>query len=293
MMSEEMVWWHFGGGITMTRKIGLLLLCGWCTTACGVADEPLPPQPAQPRVAQPLQPRAPQPVQPPLVQPGQPLQPLQPRLPLVSSRLLQLEEELELLQAQLDIKRAHVKLAEVNAAAKESRFKLLNELQGKAAFSQLDVLDARYAWELAEAELRVCMAEMREIEVKIKYAQRRWEEAKGGRPQPKGEPNARDFSVDEKALAELAERIARLREQIDRNDEAKKKAVIALTDAQEELSRAQALPETNANRANGIKQAETKVQQARSEITRIDKEKDTLLESLKQLQSQFQELKKK
>lgn len=277
----------------MTRKIGLLLLCGWCTTACSIADEPLPPQPAQPRVVQPLQPRVPQPAQPPAVQPVPPLQPLQPRLPLVGSRLLQLEEELELLQAQLDIKRAQVKLAEVNAAAKESRFKLMNELQGKAAFSQLDLLDARYAWELAQAELRVRLTEMREMEVKIKYAQRRLDEAKGGRPQPKGEPNARDFSVDEKALAELAERIARLREQIDRNDEAKKKAVVALTDAQQELSRAQALPETNANRANGIKQAETKVQQAQGEITRIDKERDELMKSLQQLQNEFQELKKK
>ncbi|MCS6865179.1 MAG: hypothetical protein RMJ56_13395 [Gemmataceae bacterium] len=206
-----------------------------------------------------------------------------------------MEEELELLQAQLIIKQAQLKMVEVNVAAREARFKLMTEAREKhkEAFNEFDILEARYACEMARAELQVRMAEIREIEVKIKYAQKRLENAKAGRLLPMVEPHGRDFSVDEKALAELAERIARLREQIDRNDEAKKKADIALQAAQQELKQAQALPENNPNRTNGIKQAEIKVQDALGDLNRINRERQELILSLQRLQNEYQQLRGK
>jgi Skp family chaperone for outer membrane proteins len=76
-------------------------------------------------------------------------------------------EGLEQLEAQLDVKKAHVKAAEVEVAAAKAKRAHVAEQVGEGA-AVLD--EARFAIQAAQAQLDIRKAEVREIEVRIKLA---------------------------------------------------------------------------------------------------------------------------
>lgn len=117
------------------------------------------------------------PTQPP---PGQPQ-------PIPSARILQLEEELETLEAHRDVRKAYVKAAEVHVDAAKNRHELVAKV-GLAA-SSTEITAAKFEFDAAKALLDIRLAELKEAEVRVKYAKRRLEDAKG--VQPKTNPGGK------------------------------------------------------------------------------------------------------
>ena len=113
--------------------------------------------------------------------------PLPPR-PIMapSAGMAQLEEELETLEATLDVKKAHVKAAEVSVDASKARHDLISRAAAGAQISELQALTARFDFEQAKAQLAIRQAEVKEVEVKVEYAKKRLDDAKlgGVRPGP-------------------------------------------------------------------------------------------------------------
>ncbi len=104
----------------------------------------------------------------------------------------QLEEELETLEAHRDTKKAFVKAAEVGVRAAELNLQRMQTVVSRGAASKEEVDRATIDVEAAKAQLEIRMAEMKEVEVKIKYAKKRLEDAKSGpkhlHPQPAPTP---------------------------------------------------------------------------------------------------------
>jgi hypothetical protein len=140
----------------------------------------------QNQVPQPVsQPNPPQPVP---IQPGLP----QPNPPMVifpgnTGMISRLEEEVETLEAQRDTKKAIVKAAEVGVRAATVGLERVSRIAASGASSKEDVDRAKLEVEAAQAQLDIRLAEMKEIEVKIKYAKKRLDEAKAG-PRPFNPP---------------------------------------------------------------------------------------------------------
>ena len=146
--------------------------------------------------------------------PERPVQPVRPAV-AAPARVAALEEEVELLEAQRDVRKAHIRATEVGVEATKSRFDLLAKGAG-AGISATEVLAARFEFELAKAQLDIRLAEFKEVEVKIKHAKKRLEEAKaaGVRPGPvpgggRPLPNAQFSALVEK-VAEAEVRAAKL-----------------------------------------------------------------------------------
>lgn len=117
------------------------------------------------------------------VQPGGAV-PAQPLPKAAANRIAAAEEELETLEAQRDVRKAYIKAAEV--AVEMVRMNALRlERQMSAGFILKEELDkARLEVEVAKAQLEIRIAELKEVEVKIKYAKKRLEDAKAGIRQP-------------------------------------------------------------------------------------------------------------
>lgn len=152
------------------------------TAALVVGQERVPaqPQPAQPKVVRPAQPIQPQPVQP------------RPALPIAPARMIQLEEEVETIEAARDVKKAHIRAAEVAVRANEATLELV-AAQG-ANVPKHDMMKAKFELEMAKAHLEIRVAELKEIEVKVKFAKKRLEDAKAGGVRPV--PGVRPLPVD-------------------------------------------------------------------------------------------------
>lgn len=90
------------------------------------------------------------------------------------SRMASLEEEVELLEAHRDVRKAIIKAAEV--AVKGAEVNL--DLTSKANPSQGEIVKAKLEVDAARAQLEIKMAEMKEVEVKIKFAKKRLDDAK-------------------------------------------------------------------------------------------------------------------
>lgn len=118
------------------------------------------------------------------------LQPAQPGIIRVTpAKMAQLEEDFETLEAHRDVRKAHVRAAEVAIKAAEINLDLL----GKGGnIPAVELAKAKLEVEAAKAQLEIRIAEMKEVEVKVKYAKKRLDDAKGGvapgaviRPNPK------------------------------------------------------------------------------------------------------------
>jgi hypothetical protein len=90
--------------------------------------------------------------------------------------LPQYEEELELTEAQRDIRKAHVRAAEVAVKAAETQLELIGTAGNN--IPAMERAKARLDVEAARAQLEIKIAEMKEIEVRVKYAKKRLEDAK-------------------------------------------------------------------------------------------------------------------
>jgi hypothetical protein len=119
--------------------------------------------------------------------PAQPLQPVQPRpLPVTAARMTQLEEEFELAEAGRDVKRAHLKVAELGVRGAEIEVERLNRLAANGIVDKETLEKAKLDVDVAKVQVEVRGAELKEAEVKVKYAKKRLDEAKavGVRPAP-------------------------------------------------------------------------------------------------------------
>jgi hypothetical protein len=122
-------------------------------------------------------------------QPGQPkMVPLPPR----ESATSRLEEEVEVLEAQRDIKKAYVKAAEIGVKAAHVGLDKISRIVASGAVGKEDADRAKLEVEMAEAQLEIRVAEMKEVEVKIKHTKKRLDEAKAPPPgfRPPGGQNS-------------------------------------------------------------------------------------------------------
>jgi hypothetical protein len=88
----------------------------------------------------------------------------------------QYEEEVELIEAQRDIRKAHVRAAEVAVKSAETQFDLLDK--SGSNIPQMERMKARLEVEAARAQLEIKVAEVKEVEVRVKYSKKRLEDAK-------------------------------------------------------------------------------------------------------------------
>lgn len=142
-------------------------------------------KPAQPP-ANPIQPKAVQPkagqIQP--VLPGGAAQPALSKA--AANRIAAAEEEVETLEAHRDTRNAHVRAAEVAVEMTRVKASRTNRLVQTGAVTKEEADTAKLEVEMAKAQLEIRIAEMKEVEVKIKYAKKRLDDAKasGVRPPP-------------------------------------------------------------------------------------------------------------
>lgn len=95
--------------------------------------------------------------------------------PAVPEAVQRLREEVELIAAQLDTKKALVKAAEVAVATAEDEYKVT--VRNSATSGDVAVGKAKSALEAAKAQLDVRKAEANEVAVKLRHAKRRADDA--------------------------------------------------------------------------------------------------------------------
>lgn len=141
------------------------LLASVLIGATPVAAQDPPPAPKAPLKILPAQPGA-----------------LQPALPIrVSPTVLaRYEEEADVLEAQLGVKRAYIKAAQVTVTGAKVKLDRAQKLLESKAITDEEVQLAKLDLEAALAQIGIREAEMKEVEVKLKYAKKRVEDAKAG-----------------------------------------------------------------------------------------------------------------
>jgi multidrug resistance efflux pump len=95
-----------------------------------------------------------------------------------------LQDEVELLEAHFETKRAYTRAAAVGVEGAKLKFKNVSRLAGEKVVSSDELDMARVDLDAAKAQLEVRMAEQREVEVRLMHAKRRLDEAKGPPPTP-------------------------------------------------------------------------------------------------------------
>jgi RNA polymerase sigma factor (sigma-70 family) len=85
----------------------------------------------------------------------------------------QLRDEVEVLEAQVEVKRAHVKAAQITYAAAQDRLREIEQLHKKGVTPVSQLTQAKTTLSTAEAELMVREAELREPLVRLTQAKRR------------------------------------------------------------------------------------------------------------------------
>ena len=90
-----------------------------------------------------------------------------------------LEEEVELLDAQLNTKKAYVEAEKMMVVRAEKKLPRLAALLANKAIDSSVVELAEMDVQVAKAQMQIRMAEMNEVEVRLRQAKRRLEEAKG------------------------------------------------------------------------------------------------------------------
>jgi multidrug resistance efflux pump len=87
--------------------------------------------------------------------------------------VLRLREEVELIEAQLETKKAYVKAAEVAVTAAEREYNLTAQAAGGGGTTVAAVEKAKSVLEAAKGQLDIRKAEANEVAVKLKHAKRR------------------------------------------------------------------------------------------------------------------------
>ena len=109
---------------------------------------------------------------------------------LSATRMAALEEEFELLEAQRDVRRAHIRAAEIGVKSAMVSAERIEAIARNGVVSKEELDKAKLDVEAAKAQLEIRMAELKEIEVKIKFAKKRLDDARaaGVRPAPANGP---------------------------------------------------------------------------------------------------------
>jgi multidrug resistance efflux pump len=262
----------------------------------------------------------PKPVQPPprpAIQPGTlPAQPAQPFLPgqpprpipVTAAQLSKLEEELEVLEAARDVKKAHVKVAELGVRAAEVALDRTNKLAATAAVTKDEVERAKLDVDMAKGLVEVRMAELKEAEVKVKYAKKRLDDAKaaGVRPGPivpvPGPVPVRPVPVDplpraplaanDPAVETLKAKLAETQAQLEKNAVESKKAQTVLKEAEEGLARILDAAQRGIVAASEIDDARAQVRKAKELVEQLTADRKALEAKLADLRAKLKEIEK-
>jgi hypothetical protein len=213
--------------------------------------------------------------------------------PTTARRMLpQYEEEVELIEAQRDIRKAHVRAAEVAVKAAETQFELLGNAGN---IPQVERAKARLEVEAARAQLEIKIAEMKEVGVRVKHAKKRVEDAKAaaaaplperpGRfeqrfdpPPPKNLRNENDRRGDGRAaLGGGQKQLTTDQEKVVEERKARlAEAMVVAADAQAHLTRIREIARQGRVAAAEIETAEArdqeaqvKVEKARAELKKV------------------------
>jgi len=151
--------------MTKTLLLASLLL----GSSAALADDPPPPA----KVAQPMG----------LLQLGA-VQPANPFGRVAPATVARYEEDADVLEAQLDVKKAYIKAADVGVMGAKVKLDRAMKLAVNKAITNEEVELAKLDLETATAQLEIRRAETKEVEVKLKYAKKRLEDAKALRPAP-------------------------------------------------------------------------------------------------------------
>jgi multidrug resistance efflux pump len=220
-----------------------------------------------------------------------PTLPAQPAVPLSPTQLAQLEGEVEAAEAARDGRKAHVKVAELNARAAEINADRVLKLVTSKVVSREEADQAKMDAELARAQLELRLAELKESEVKVKFARKRLEDAKRAGPGQIPNPRARG-AADEKAVEELKARLflteVRFGESL--GEVLRLEAVVAVTEA--DLARVREAAKRGAVRAGTIDAAEAKVKEAKEQAARARKVHREVVAALAEIHSRLNALQK-
>lgn len=204
------------------------------------AQDPKPAEPAQPGGANPF--RAAQPKA--AAQFGTTTR-------VTAAKMATLEEEAETLEANRDVRKAFIRAAEVAVKVAEVNAARVEKLVATNAVSKEELEKTRLEIEAAKAQLEIRVAEMKEVEVRVKFAKKRLEDAKaaGVRPLPGVLPGVRP--VDPKPIDappppappapdDKAAQLAQLKAKLDKATVEAEKAADASKKAEEESKAAAA-----------------------------------------------------
>lgn len=236
------------------------------------------------------------PAQPKVVQPVQPL-PVRP-VPVTAAKMAQLEEEAEALDAHREVKKAHVKAAEIGVRAAEINLDRISRLLASNTVSKEDAERAKLEVEMAKAQVAIRVAELKEVEVKVKFARKRLEDAKaaGVRPNPfapkPADPSPVRLAADEKEVAELKVKLAKVRDEAALKAAAVKKAEALVKVAEDDLAKLKDAATKGRVRAGAIEALEAKVIDAKDALTKATKESKALDEEVAALQKKLKEIEK-
>lgn len=234
----------------------------------------------------------------------QPVQPLPARpVPVTAAKMAQLEEEVEALDAHREVKKAHVKAAEIGVRAAEINLDRVSRAAASNAVAKEEVERAKVEVEMAKAQVEIRVAELKEIEVKVKYARKRLDDAKAGgvRPNPSApkavEPKPADpapmrFGADEKDVAELKEKLAKTRATAEKAAVEVKKADEQLKVAEGDLAKLKDAATKGRVRAGAIEALEAKVAEAKEARAKATKAHKSLDEEVAALQQKLKEIEK-
>jgi RNA polymerase sigma factor (sigma-70 family) len=113
----------------------------------------------------------------------------EPSIPLVSAADIQdAEDEVELMKARLDAKRAELEAAKVTADVAKTDLKRVTELLKAAAVSREDFDKTRAAADAALAQVRIKEADIVEPEIRLRQAMRRLERLRASKDKPVAKP---------------------------------------------------------------------------------------------------------
>jgi len=217
-------------------------------------------------------------------------------------KMVTLEEEFETIEAHRDVRKAFVKAAEVTVKIAQVGADRLARVAGTGVASKEEVEKAKLEVEAAMAQLEIRIAEMKEIEVKVKFAKKRLEEAKavGVRPvvnpvvRPPVDPippPAPPADVDPKVVAELKAKLAKLAAEVEaqtaevkKADEAAKLAATEFEKIKDIAMRGRVLPGTIEKAEAKAKEAQAAADGAKAKAKKLDEEVAAVKAKLKEIE---------
>jgi hypothetical protein len=215
-------------------------------------------------------------------------------IPIGPVRLGQLEEEFEAAEAARDVRKAHIKLAELNVRVAESNVARLIKLAADQVISKEEVEKGKMEVEIAKAQLEIRIAELKEGEVRVKFAKKRLEDAKRGGgliPLLPGNPQARS-PAEEKAFAELRVQLFQTEVRFGETlgEVLRLDAVVAITEA--DLARVREAAKLGSVRAGTLEAMEAKAKDAKELAARARKAHKEVVAALTELHTKLKALEK-